>query len=193
MCSGVVGGGGGCGGGEGGGEGGGGGGGAGGGGRVGWGGVGRGGRGAVRCLGGGGALFFLSIHPVKTDEFFVSCDMGELFHPCDYGRTYTQVASSELVCGHDSKVCFKASPGLLYSINYANNLIVPVKSADGGQSWSDLTGNPDPSEQCFGIYADYDNAQRIIIAYYGQLYISQNGGGSLLYSTQLLVQEVGLW
>ncbi len=139
-----------------------------------------------RGLGGGGALFSLSIHPDNTDEFFVSCDMGELFHTCDYGRTYTQVASSELVGGHDSKVCFTATPGLLYSINYANNLIVPVKSADGGQSWSDLTGNPDPSEQCFGIYADYDNAQRIIIAYYGQLYISQNGGGSFtLFHTAL--------
>ncbi|MBK7221472.1 MAG: hypothetical protein IPH94_09125 [Saprospiraceae bacterium] len=139
-----------------------------------------------RGLGGGGALFSLSIRPDNTDEFFVSCDMGELFHTCDYGRTYTQVASSELVGGHDSKVSFTATPGLLYSINYANNLIVPVKSADGGQSWSDLTGNPDPSEQCFGIYADYNNAQRIIIAYYGQLYISQNGGGSFtLFHTAL--------
>ncbi|MBP9195381.1 MAG: hypothetical protein KBF57_11905, partial [Saprospiraceae bacterium] len=71
-----------------------------------------------RGLGGGGALFSLSIHPDNTDEFFVSCDMGELFHTCDYGRTYTQVASSELVGGHDSKVCFTATPGLLYSINY---------------------------------------------------------------------------
>lgn len=139
-----------------------------------------------RGLGGGGALFSLSIRPDNTDEFFVSCDMGELFHTYDYGRTYTQVASSELVGGHDSKVSFTATPGLLYSINYADNLIVPVKSTDGGQTWNDLTGNPDPSEQCFGIFADYNNSQRVIIAYYSQLYISQNGGSTFaLFHTAL--------
>lgn len=139
-----------------------------------------------RGLGGGGALFSLSIHPDNTEEFYVSCDMGELFHTYDYGRTYNQVTSSELVGGHHSKVSFTSTTGLLYSINYADNHIVPVKSTDGGQSWADLSGNPDPSEQCFGIYADYNNAQRIIIAYYGQLYISQNGGTSFtLFYTAL--------
>ena len=137
-----------------------------------------------RGLGGGGALFSLSINPNNADEYYVSCDMGELFHTFDFGRNYTQVHFSQLVAGHDSRVRFTQSPGLLYCINYANNQIVPVKSTDGGLTWANLAGNPDPSEQTFGLYADYDNPQRLILVYYSQLYISQNGGNtfSLFYN-----------
>ena len=103
---------------------------------------------------------------------------GELFHTFDFGRNYTQVHFSQLVAGHDSRVRFTQSPGLLYCINYANNQIVPVKSTDGGLTWANLAGNPDPSEQTFGLYADYDNPQRLILVYYSQLYISQNGGNT---------------
>ncbi|MBK8699032.1 MAG: hypothetical protein IPN29_05615 [Saprospiraceae bacterium] len=129
-----------------------------------------------RGPGGGGALFSLSINPADVDEFYVSCDMGELLHTPDYGKNYTQVHSAELVAGHDSRVCFTNVPGLLYSINYANNAIVPAKSLDGGVTWAALSGNPDPGEQTFSIHADYANAQRLIISYYGQIYFSHNGG-----------------
>ncbi len=133
---------------------------------------------ASRGLGGGGALFSLSINPANANEYYVSCDMGELFHTMDYGRNYDQVHYSQLVAGHDSKVCFTQTPDLLYSVNYANNQIIPVKSTNGGLSWTALAGNPDPSEQTYTLRADYENPQRLILAYYGQLYISHNGGNS---------------
>ncbi len=131
---------------------------------------------ASRGIGGGGALFSLSINPSNNNEYFVSCDMGELFHTTDYGVTYSQVHYSELIGGHNSKVCFTSTVGLLYSISYANNEVVPMKSTDNGVTWSPLPGNPDNTEETFTIDADFNNPNRVIISYYGSIYFSSNGG-----------------
>jgi len=129
-----------------------------------------------RGVGGGGALFSLSINPSNNNEYFVSCDMGELFHTTDYGVTYSQVHYTELIGGHNSKVCFTSTAGLMYSINYANNEVVPMKSTDGGVVWSPLPGNPDNTEETFSINADFNNPNRVIISYYGEIFFSSNGG-----------------
>lgn len=129
-----------------------------------------------RGVGGGGALFSLSINPANNNEYFVSCDMGELFHTTDYGTTYTQVHYTELIGGHNSKVCFTSTVGTMYSISYANNEVVPMKSTDGGVVWSPLPGNPDNTEETFSINADFNNPNRVIISYYGEIFFSSNGG-----------------
>jgi photosystem II stability/assembly factor-like uncharacterized protein len=127
-------------------------------------------------IGGGGALFSLSINPVNNNEYYVSCDMGELFHTTDFGVTYTQVNFQELIGGHNSKVCFTSTPGLLYSISYANDIVIPMKSTDNGTTWSALAGNPDNTEEAFSIDVDYNNSNRVILAYYGSIFFSNNGG-----------------
>lgn len=129
-----------------------------------------------RGIGGGGALFALSINPANNSEYYVACDMGELFHTTNFGDSYTQVHFTQLIGGHNSKVCYTSSVGLLYSISYANNMIVPVKSTDNGVTWSPLPGNPDNTEETFSIDADYSNPNRVIISYYGAIYFSSNGG-----------------
>ena len=129
-----------------------------------------------RGIGGGGALFSMSINPSNNNEYFISCDMGELFHTTDFGVTYSQVNYTELIGGHNSKVCFTSTSGLLYSISYANNEIVPMKSTDNGVTWSPLAGNPDNTEETFSIDADFNNPKRVIISYYGSIYFSSNGG-----------------
>lgn len=129
-----------------------------------------------RGIGGGGALFSMSINPSNNNEYFISCDMGELFHTTDFGVTYSQVNYTELIGGHNSKVCFTSTSGLLYSISYANNEIVPMKSTDNGVTWSPLAGNPDNTEETFSIDADFNNPNRVIISYYGSIYFSSNGG-----------------
>ncbi len=129
-----------------------------------------------RGIGGGGALFAVSINPANNNEYYVSCDMGELFHTTNFGTSYNQVHFQELIGGHNSKVCFTSSVGLLYSVSYANDMVVPVKSTDNGLTWSALPGNPDNSEETFSIDADYNNPGRIIISYYGEIYFSGNGG-----------------
>ncbi|MCC7303129.1 MAG: hypothetical protein IT233_10850 [Bacteroidia bacterium] len=130
-----------------------------------------------RGTGGGGALFSLSINPANSNEYYVSCDMGELFHTTNFGQSYDQVNFTELIGGHNSRVAFTAA-GDRYSVSYANNQIVPMKSTDGGGTWNPLPGNPDPSEETFHISADYNNAARVIIAYYGSIHFSSNGGST---------------
>ncbi|HRG39356.1 MAG TPA: hypothetical protein PK289_12565, partial [Bacteroidia bacterium] len=127
-------------------------------------------------IGGGGALFALSINPANNNEYYVACDMGEVFHTTDFGVTYNQIHFKQLIGGHNSKVCYTSTPGLLYSINYANDMVVPVKSTDNGVTWSKLSGNPDESEEIFTIDVDYTNPGRVIISQYGSIFFSSDGG-----------------
>src|ERR1035437_9691053 len=131
-----------------------------------------------RGIGGGGALFALSINPANSNEYYIACDMGEVFHTTNFGANYSQVNFQELMGGHNSKVCFTSTSGLLYSISYANNMVVPMKSTDYGVTWSALAGNPDNTQETLSIDADYNNSLRVIISYYGSIYFSNNGGTS---------------
>lgn len=128
-------------------------------------------------IGGGGALFSPTINPANTSEFYVACDMSDLFHTTDFGLNYTIVDFRQLQSSHNSSVRF-TNTNLRYCINYANNEIVPVKSTDGGATWTKLSGNPDASQETFSIWADYNNPQHVIISYYADIYFSSNGGTS---------------
>ena len=44
-----------------------------------------------RGVGGGGSLFYPAINPANDNEFYIACDMSELFHSTDFWNTYTQV------------------------------------------------------------------------------------------------------
>ena len=127
-------------------------------------------------IGGGGALFAPSINPENSNEFYVSCDMSELFHTTDFGLSYNIVDFQQLQSFHNSNVRFTNNANIMYCINYANNMIVPVKSTDGGTSWSTLSGNPDGGEETYSIWADYNDPNRVIISYYGAIYYSNDGG-----------------
>jgi len=129
-----------------------------------------------RGIGGGGSLFSPSINPADTNEFYVACDMSELFHSADFGLTYTTLPFYQIQCANYSRVCFTNNPLIRYSINYANDMVLPAKSTDGGSTWTALLGNPDNTETTYAIYADYANPGRVIISYYGGIYASVNGG-----------------
>jgi photosystem II stability/assembly factor-like uncharacterized protein len=131
---------------------------------------------APRGIGGGGALFAPSINPANTSEFYVACDMSELFHTTDFGQQYQQVHFSEFLGGHNSKVCYTATPNLLYSISYIDEVGTPVASTDNGISWNALAGNP--SDDVYTIDVDYNNSGRVIISTYGEIYFSANGGAT---------------
>jgi Secretion system C-terminal sorting domain len=133
---------------------------------------------ASRGVGGGGALFSPSINPGNPDEYYVACDLSALFHSTDYGKQYDLVDFKHLQAGHNSKVCYTATPGLLYCVHYANDQVIPVKSTDNGITWTKLPGNPDDTETVFSIWADYNQPNRVVLAYYGQIYVSNNGGNT---------------
>src|SRR3990172_9685954 len=71
-----------------------------------------------RGIGGGGALFSPSINPGNSSEYYIACDMSELFHTTDFGLTYTQLPFSQFVGNHGSKMCYTSTANLLYSISY---------------------------------------------------------------------------
>jgi len=133
-------------------------------------------------IGGGGALFSPSINPSNDNEYYVGCDMSELFHSTDFGNSYVAINHLQIQGGHNSTVRFTNNPSLLYSISYKasglNDMIAPVKSTDGGLSWVTLPGNPSSLEETYSINADYNNPARVIISYYGEIYFSSNGGNS---------------
>ncbi len=131
-----------------------------------------------RGVGGGGALFSPAINPANNDEFFVACDLSALFHTTDFGLHYNLVHFNQLQGGHNSKASYTSTPGLLYCVRYANDQVIPVRSTDGGQTWLKLPGNPDDSEETFSIWADYNHPNRVVLAYYGQIYFSANSGAT---------------
>ncbi|MCY7410162.1 MAG: hypothetical protein LH473_07805, partial [Chitinophagales bacterium] len=129
-------------------------------------------------IGGGGALFNPTINPANTNEFYVACDMSEYFHTTDFGLSYSQSDYHEISSSGNGVVRFTNDAMILYSIDFSNDLSVPVKSIDGGATWNTLSGNPDQFETTYYIYANYDNPQQMIMSYYSQLYITNNGGTS---------------
>lgn len=131
---------------------------------------------ASRGVGGGGALFSPSINPSNDNEYYVACDMSELFHSTDYGDTYTQAHFKDIQGGHNSKMVFTSFANVRYCIDYTGDLAHPVKSIDNGATWSALPGNPDASEETYSIHADYNQPNHLIISYYNQIYFSVNGG-----------------
>ncbi|MEO8148328.1 MAG: T9SS type A sorting domain-containing protein [Bacteroidia bacterium] len=144
-----------------------------------------------RGVGGGGALFSPSINPGNDNEYYLACDMSELFHFTDFGLTYKQVKYSQLQASIYSRVAFTNS-NIQYSINNSTEVGFPVKSTNGGVNWTALTGNPNPSEEAYGIYADYLNSNNIVLNYYGSVYFSNNGGTSFSLIHNALSSGVGL-
>ncbi len=126
--------------------------------------------------GGGGALFFPSINPANDDEFYISCDMSELFHSVDFGNSYSQVPFSKLQVFNTSTWEFTMNPSIAYSIHNDGNQGYPVKTIDGGNSWSMLPGYDPNLGQVYTIRANYDNPGQFIMGYYGDLVISGDGG-----------------
>jgi hypothetical protein len=132
----------------------------------------------ARGVGGGGALFSPSINPGNTSEYYIACDMSEMFHTTDFGVTYSQLPFSQFVGNHNSKMCYTSTANLLYSISYPDpaQVALPVKSTDNGVTWSALAGNPDPSSDVYTIDVDYANPTRVILSFYGDVWFSNNGG-----------------
>lgn len=130
--------------------------------------------------GGGGALFNPSINPANTNEYYVACDMSEYFHTSDYGSSYSNLDYKKIQSGPNGVIRFTNNASILYRVEDADDLAVPVKSTDGGLTWNTLSGNPDNSEYVYYLYANYDNPNMMVMSYYSQLYITLNGGTSFI-------------
>ncbi|MBN2426604.1 MAG: T9SS type A sorting domain-containing protein [Calditrichaceae bacterium] len=135
-------------------------------------------------IGGGGALFCPVFSPHNANEFYMCCDMGELFHTTDLGVTWDQVHYTEVTASGFSQVFFTNDPDILYVLQYLGWGYMPAKSTDGGQTWNTLSHFPEDRE-AFYLYADYNDPDRLIVTTYSRLYFSDDGGDSFTqkYST----------
>ncbi len=137
-----------------------------------------------RGIGGGGALYSPSINPANHNDMYIACDMSELFHSSNAGQNWGEVNFLQLQGGHDSKVNFTSTPGLLYAVDYTSqngsDYTRPMKSTNGGTSWTVLAGDPYGGFPGYPerMYADYNNSNRIVLADYGTIYFSNNSGTS---------------
>ncbi|MBX7241002.1 MAG: T9SS type A sorting domain-containing protein [Bacteroidia bacterium] len=132
----------------------------------------------TRGVGGGGALFFPTVNPANDNEFYITCDMSELFHSTDFGLNYEQVHFSKLQVFNNSTYEFTNDANIAYCTFNDGNTGYPVRTLDAGNSWQPLPGNPDPTESVYTLKADFYHPGRIVMGYYGMIYFSDNQGNT---------------
>ena len=133
-----------------------------------------------RGAGGGGSLFTPSISPHDADEMYMHCDMTEVFHSDDAGLSWEVTHFEELLStGGIHTVEFTSDPNILYAVDFEFRLdeYIPMKSTDGGASWSPLASDP-TGGGCWYISADPASSDRLIVASYTTMYFSNDGGSS---------------
>lgn len=128
-------------------------------------------------IGGGGALFFPTINPAKDNEFYVSCDMSQLFHSTDFGDSYSQIHFSKLQVLNTSTYEFTNNSQIAYSVHNDGNTGYPVKTTDGGNSWNQITGYDVSSyDDIYKLKANYNNPNQVIVGAYSDILFSNDGG-----------------
>ncbi|MFN8395528.1 MAG: hypothetical protein U0176_12875 [Bacteroidia bacterium] len=132
-----------------------------------------------RGVGGGGALFFPRIHPVNDNEYYVACDMSEMFHTTDLGRHYDQVHFQKLQAFNTSTYEWTNNPQIDYcNFNDGNNGY-PVKTTDGGGTWNQIQAyDLNNYGSVYTMSANYSNPQQLLVGAYGDILFSNDGGTS---------------
>ena len=127
-----------------------------------------------RGVGGGGALFFPTINPGNDNEFYIACDMSQLFHSTDFGNTYNQVPFTKMSVGNLSTYEFTNNNNIAYCTANDGNINYGILTRNGGITWSPLPGNPLAGEDVYAFKADYANPARVVLNYFGSIYISND-------------------
>ena len=148
---------------------------------------------APKGIGGGGALFFPTINPANDNEFYVSCDMSQLFHSTDSGKSYSQVHFSRLQVFNTSTYEFTKDNNIAYCNFNDGNDGYPVKTTDGGNSWKAITSySVSDYGNVYRIVANYNNPNQLIIGAYGYILFSNDGGTTLKIVKQAASNGAGI-
>ncbi len=83
---------------------------------------------APRGIGGGGSMFYPSINPLNDNEFYVACDMSQLFHSTDFGTTYSMVPFTKMQVGNMSVYEFTSNANTAYCIANDGNINYGVRT-----------------------------------------------------------------
>lgn len=143
-------------------------------------------------IGGGGAMFFPKINPANDNEFYISCDMSELFHSTDFGKHYSQLPFTQFQALNVSTYEFTINPLIAYSNFNDGNEGYPVKTTNGGLSWSRLQGFDANNGGIYRMFANYNNPQQLLMNYYGEIVISNDGGNSFSLVKKCTNNGVGI-
>ena len=146
-----------------------------------------------RGVGGGGALFFPTINPADDNEFYIGCDMSQLFHSTDFGNSYEQLHFNTLQVFNRSTYEFTNNPAVAYSIFNDGNDGYPVKTVNGGLNWSPLTGyDLGQYEAAYKLVANFNKPDQLLINTYGDILFSNNGGMSFSLVKHTINNGAGL-
>lgn len=130
-----------------------------------------------RGIGGGGSLFIPKINPLDDREFYVSCDMSELFHSTDFGRSYNQVNHTALQVFGSSTYEFTNDPSIGYCNYNDGNEGFPVKTTDGGNTWNRMNGyNSGQYGYVYRMFSNFDHPDQLLIGSYGDILFTGDGG-----------------
>ena len=130
-----------------------------------------------RGIGGGGSMFFPAINPANDNDFFVACDMSELFHSIDGGLNYSQLPFTSLQCFNNSTYGYTNNPLIAYSNFNDGNSGYPVKTTDGGLTWQQMNAyNVGTYGGVTKMENNYGNSQQLLIGAYGDILFSSDGG-----------------
>lgn len=132
-----------------------------------------------RGIGGGGALFFPSINPANENEYYVTCDMSELFHSTDFGAHYSQVDFNKLQVFNTSTYEFTNDPNIAYSNFNDGNAGYPVKTTDAGATWNQvLAYDLGTYGDVYSMKSNFADPGQLLIGAYGDILFTNNGGTS---------------
>jgi len=132
-----------------------------------------------RGIGGGGSLYFPSINPGNASDFYVACDMGELFHSTDQGLSYSTVDFTKIQTSGLSTFEFTNNASIAYCLSNNSNNSFPAKTTDGGLTWTPIAAyNVSTYGDVYAMSANYNNPQQLLIDAYGYILFSNNGGTS---------------
>ena len=145
-----------------------------------------------RGAGGGGALFFPRINPGSDNEFYVACDMSEMFHSTDFGNSYSQIHFTKLTAMNTSTYEFTNNPNIAYSNYNDGNAGYPVKTADGGNTWNQMPGFNSSWGQVYSMKANYNNPNQLLIDCYGDIVFTNDGGTTFSLVRHAANMGVGL-
>ena len=132
-----------------------------------------------RGVGGGGALFAPSFSPHRESELYITSDMSEAFRSTNSALSWEVIDFRRLQGNRRGVMQFTSDQGILYTIDYSvvggYDLMRPMKSVDGGKSWTVLPGDP-TSGEVYQLFADPNSTSRLILSDWANVYLSTDGG-----------------
>jgi len=129
-------------------------------------------------IGGGGSLFAPTFNPYNSSEMWLGCDMSGLYHSTNSGASWSLVPFTTIQSGpYAPQVQFTSNKTTMYDIDTTNGNQTPVKSTNGGASWSALSNDP-TGQGAWYLLSDPTTTTRLFVSSYSTLYFSKNAGAN---------------